>query len=60
LKFSPASNFMRSNIRVRRAHNSSRPLVLDEVKDFVTGICCFDMGKVHSQCSLPMKCYCLE
>src|SRR5206468_2431165 len=42
------------------SHNSSRPPVLDEVKDFVSGICCFDMGKVRSQCSVTMKCYCLE
>jgi len=28
------------------AHNSSGPQVLDRVKQFVTGICCFDMGKI--------------
>jgi len=35
-------------------------MVLDRVKDFVPGICCFDMGKMRSNCSLTMKCYCLE
>ena len=43
-----------------RAHNSSSPQVLYEVKHFVTGICCFDMGKMRGKCSLTMKCYCLK
>jgi len=52
LKFSLLTRFC--------SHNSSRPPVLDEVKHFVTGICCFDMGKVRSQCAVTKKCYCLE
>jgi hypothetical protein len=43
-----------------RAHNSSGRSVLDEVKHFVVGICCFDMGKMCGKCSLTMECYCLK
>ena len=41
-------------------HNSSCLLVLNRVKDFVSGICCFDMGNLCGRCSLTMKCYCFK